>query len=530
MTPPKFYHSLSHNRCRPFAIIVLASCSWADVTLAQDPTPAAAPDVRDTPVAAASGEVKKAAKTTGDAVGETTPATTEKPRNPFRTGESTRSGSSVKRSPFAYDAGDTDAPRQKAARKSGVQAVDTEAEKPEVKSGDREIENKFIAPSFYGRAPQVVTPGVGQYARPKYRYGISFGIGYDDNPNQTPNANLSAVAKPRDRSGFNWVNGHWDAQWLKPRTAFTVNVEAGGDMYWDRSGNSSDFNAKLGMMYINKISPRTQFSANGSFAYLSQPDYSNLYASTSQVAGDYFTGSTKFDLSHRWTPHFSTTTSASVNVLKYATESTTNLSNSYWSFIFGNEFRFQSSPRYTWVAEGRYGLDEYMTNTALNSQTAYILGGLDWISSRRLTGSFRAGASIRSFRTGGDATAPYAEASLNYLTGRHSTLSLNGRYGFEQSTSAGDENLSYRLGLVYQRAFTSRFSGNAGFNFVHSDNNPRTGTSTSSDVYDANVGLQYRLDRHFSIGLRYSYTLQDTSTGTQNFDRNRVMFSASYEY
>ncbi|MEO6785755.1 MAG: DUF5777 family beta-barrel protein, partial [Chthoniobacteraceae bacterium] len=206
------------------------------------------------------------------------------------------------------------------------------------------------------------------------------------------------------------------------------------------------------------------------------------------------------------------------------------LSNSYWAYLFGNEFRFQASSRITWVAEGRYGLDEYISNTTLNSQTAYALGGLDWIASRHLTANFRAGATFRSYSVGGSSSAPYAEVALNYLTGRHSTLSLNGRYGYEQSVSAGDKNLSYRFGLVYQQAFTSRISATTGFNFVHTDYNPRTGASTSTDVYDANIGLQYRLDRHFSLAARYSYTLQDSSSALSNYDRNRVLLSAQYEY
>ena len=284
------------------------------------------------------------------------------------------------------------------------------------------------------------------------------------------------------------------------------------------------------MLYVNKIDQLTQFTANASLAYLSQPDYSNLYSSTSSVAGDYFTGSMKFDLSHRWAPHFSTVTSASVNLLKYVDESTTGLSNSYWTFVFGNEFRFQSSPRLTWVAEARYGLDDYIDNSGLNSQTVYFLGGVDWLASRHVTTTFRAGATVRTFDAGGSATAPYAETSLNYQMGRHSTLTLNGRYGFEQSSSAGDESLSYRLGLLYQQAFTSRFSGNAGFNFIHTDFDPRTGAKSATDVYDVNVGFQYRVDRHFSLGARYSYTFQDSSTGFQTFDRNRIMLSGSYEY
>ena len=518
---------------RPAALIVLLACLWPNVTFGQDaaaPGNSAAaeavtsPAATDVPAAAIDG-----AKTGAAAAGTTKPAATQKPSNPFRTGESARGGGTAKKSPFAYNTGDTDATKTKPARK--FTDPEPEPEKSLLQSGgNEETETRIVAPSFYGRGPQVITPGKGQYARPKYRYGLSVGIGYDDNPDQTPTVNLSAVARPRSRSGFTWVNGHWDAQWLKPRTVFSINLEAGGDFYWDRPNNSSDFNARLGMLYVNKIDPRTQFTANGSFAYLSQPDYSNQFASTSQVAGDYFTGSAKFDLSYRWAPHFSTVTSASVNILKYTTESATQLSNSYWTFVFGNEFRFQSSPRLTWIAEGRYGLDEYISNSALNSQTAYVLGGVDWIASRHMTTTFRAGASFRSYDAGGSSTAPYAEIALNYQMGRHSTLTLNGRYGFEQSSRAGDENLSYRLGLLYQQAFTSRFSGNAGFNFIHTDYNPRAGGSSSTDVFDVNIGLQYRIDRHFSVGTRYSYTLQDSSAGLQNFDRNRVLFSAQYEY
>lgn len=527
---------LPHHRTHTsFAVIVLATCSWAGVTLAQDaaaPAGAAAPEpgspvpATDVPGNAASSAAKGAAKAKDAATGAVDAAKPDK-ASPFRTGESSRS----KKSPFAYNTGDSGEPKKKAARKF----TDPEPQIEETSArilggGDEDGGSRIVAPSFYGRGPQVITPGQGQYARPKYRFGVSVGIGYDDNPDQTPTRSLTPLATPRSRSGFTYVNGHWDAQWLKPRTVFTVNLEAGGNFYWDRTRGGSDFNARLGMLYVNKIDQRTQFTANASFAFLSQPDYSNLYSSTSSVAGDYFTGSVKFDISHRWAPHFSTLTSASVNLLKYVDESTTGLSNSYWSFIFGNEFRFQSSPRLTWIAEARYGLDEYIDRSGLNSQTLYALGGVDWLASRHVTLTTRVGASFRSFDAGGTATAPYAEMSLNYQMGRHSTLTLNGRYGFEQSSSAGDQNLSYRLGLLYQQAFTSRFSGNAGFNFVHTDFDPRTGAKSQTDVFDVNVGLQYRIDRHFSLGARYSYTLQDSSSGFQTFDRNRIMLSASYEY
>lgn len=525
MKPTNFYHTPLKNAYRPFAVIVLAACSWTDVTLAQDAASPVNPAATDASAPPATG----AAVNPSGATGSAPSAAAEKTQSPFRVGESTRAGSAPKKSPFAYESGQSEPRKSKPARK--FTDPDPDAEQPVVKAADsEESETRLVAPNFYGRGPQVVTPGKGQYARPKFRYGLSVGLGYDDNPDQVSNTNLTTVARPRNGSGFTYVNGHWDAQWLKPRTAFTVNLEVGGNFYWDRPGNSSDLNTRLGILYINKLDPRTQLSTNASFAFLSQPDYSNLYASNSQSGGDYFSGSTKFDLSYKWARHFSTVTSASVNLLKYVDEVAGGGTNSFWNFTFGNEFRFQSSPRLTWVIEGRYALDEYINNSNFNSQTASALVGLDWIASRRMTATFRTGASFRSYDAGGSSSAPYAEVSLNYQTGRHSSMTLNARYGYDQSTAAGDENLSYRLGLVYQHAFTSRFSGNAGFNFVHTDYNPRTGASSGSDIYDLNIGFQYRIDRHFSLSTRYSYTLQDTSTGSQDFDRNRVLFSLQYEY
>ena len=531
------YHVPLQQTWKPLALIMLAACSWSDVTFAQAPgapgspapggnTPAPA---TDTPAPVVPGATKDPAKPGSDTTSPDTTAPKEKPSSPFRTGESTRGITPAKKSPFAYDSSvsDSDAPQK--PRRITDRDADTEAPAATRGGGDG-TENRIIAPSFYGRGPQVVTPGQGEYARPKYRFGVSAGIGFDDNPDQIPNATLGVVARPRKGTGFVNVNGHWDAQWLKPRTVFTVNLEAGGDFYFDRPGNSTDANARLALLYVNKLTPRAQFTTNASFAYLSQPDYSNLYASSSIVGGDYFTASTKFDYSYRWSRVFQTLTSASVNLLKYVNDSPTKLSNSYWSFIFGNEFRFISSPRLTWVAEGRYEIDRYIKTSSLDSQTAYILGGMDWVVSRRMNATFRAGASLRSFDAGGSNTAPYTEVSVSYRTGRHSTLTLNGRYGFEQSSAAGDENLSYRLGLIYQQAFTSRLSGNVGFNFIHTNYNPRTGTKSTTDVYDMNLGLQYRIDRHFSLGARYSYTLQDTSTGLQNYDRNRVTLTGQYEY
>ena len=526
---------------RSFALVLLAGCSWAEVTLAQsgadpaNPAPGAG-----APVPANETGSPVPANTTGTGVPATggTPAPGtggveqldgSKPKSPFRFGESeptepsrqrpglsrTRSGSSrtLKRPGLA----DQDQPAEEAAAKP---AADRGEQQPA----------SFVAPGLYGQGQQILTPGQGRLAQPRFRYGLSVANGYDDNTFQSPNVNLAAVAQPRQGTGFTTVSGHWDVQWAKPRTVFTLDVNAGATFYWNRDRHSEDYNNRLAMVIVHRIDQRTQVTANINFSYLSQPDYSNVYASQSAVGGDYITTSSKFDLLHRWGAHFSTNTSVALDLLYYTQGNSGGLSNSYLNYTFGNEFRFSSSPRLTWVLEGRYSLQDYFDNSALNSQTAFFLGGVDWIWSRRLTTTLRAGAALRSFDAGGSATDPYVELSARYQTSRRSSLNLSGRYGFEQQNFVGNRDLSYRLGLVYQHALTYRLSGDLGFNYVHTDSSPATGASSLTDTYDFNAGLQYRINRHFSLGARYFYTQLNSSTGLQDYDRNRFLFSADYDF
>lgn len=535
---------------RRFSLVLLAGCSWAHVTLAQsgsDPAtpapgtgapPAASDQSSPAPIDAVTepGLPATDGKKTGKAKGAATQGTTgvdqsdqPKAKSPFRFGESDASEPGGKRPSLSRSRSGSNSSRT--LSRPGLSAQPDEESVP--KSGSDRTEEQapsFVTPGLYGQGQQVLVPGQGRLAQPKFRYGLSVANGYDDNTFQTPNVNLAAVAQPRQGSGFTTVSGHWDVQWAKPRTVFTLDLNAGVTLYWNRNRDKEDYNNRLAMVYVHRIDPRTQVSANVTFSYLSQPDYSNVYASQNVVGGDYITSSSKFDLLHRWSAHFSTNTSAAVDLLYYTQSNQGGLSNSYVNYTFGNEFRFSSSPRLTWVLEGRYSLQDYFDNSALNSTTAFFLGGVDWIWSRRLTTTLRAGAALRSFDAGGSTTDPYLEASAIYQTSRRSSLSLSTRYGYEQQNFAGTTDLAYRVGLQYRHALTYRLAGDLGFNFIHLDSSPKVGASNSTDTYDFNAGLDYRINRNLSLGARYFYTQLNSSTGQQDYDRNRFIFSANYEF
>ena len=69
-----------------------------------------------------------------------------------------------------------------------------------------------------------------------------------------------------------------------------------------------------------------------------------------------------------------------------------------------------------------------------------------------------------------------------------------------------------------------------GFAYVRTDN---SGTSTfggTTDVYDLNAGLNYKVNRHLSLRANYAYTNWESSTGFGNYDRNRATLSADYDF
>ena len=535
---------------RSFTLVLLAGCSWANVTLAQNgadpaspvpgivPPPAATEVVPPVPAdTTGTGLPATGVKKAGDAGG--TPAVEQleggKVKSPFRFGEpdvtepgSQRPSLSRKRSGSTGSSSSRTLSRRNLS--DSEQPPEESATKLDAEQRSEAQPTSFVAQGLYGQGQQILTPGQGRLAQPRFRYGLSVANGYDDNTFQTPDVSIAPVAQPRQGSGFTTVSGHWDVQWAKPRTVFTLDVNLGATFYWNRDRHSEDYNNRLAMVIVHRIDPRTQVTANVNFSYLSQPDYSNVFASQSAVGGDYITTSTKFDLLHRWAPHFSTNTSVALDLLYYTQSSSGGLSNSYLNYTFGNEFRFSSSPRLTWILEGRYSLQDYIDNSALNSGTAFFLGGVDWIWSRRLTTSVRAGAALRSFDSGGSTTDPYLELSARYQTSRRSSLSVNTRYGYEQQNFVGNRDISYRLGLAYQHALTYRLSGDLGFNLIHTDSTPATGAGSSTNTYDFNAGLQYRLNRHLSLGARYFYTQLNSSTGLQDYNRNRVLFSADYEF
>ena len=196
-----------------------------------------------------------------------------------------------------------------------------------------------------------------------------------------------------------------------------------------------------------------QFTASVNASYQSQPDYTQINTPTNSTSGEYLNVTSKFDLSYRWTPRFSTVTSLGYNRLIFVEKA--SQSGDYAQTTLGTELRYLWSPRFTGVAEGRYSQFRYENNKSLDSGSYLALLGFDIMVTRRATGTVRVGAAMRQFdESGKKATAPYVETTLVYQLGKASVLPWDGRFGFEEPPDANSEVLSLRSSVRVTHSFT----------------------------------------------------------------------------
>ena len=441
----------------------------------------------------------------------------------------------------------------------------------------------FTIPGGYGKPAQQFTAGEGRLARPKFRYTGSVSFGYDDNVFQaptdsdTPDTVLTVLASPgtadRTEVGIG-PNGEvqtvtipgtgaktrkvvipgvagqprigsfltrpsvgFDVQFASRKTLFTFDIRTGADIYWDRPGKDVDYTGSLALMYLRRLTPRLQFTANVGASYQTQPDLSQANTSTRQ-AGAFLSANGKADLTYRFTPRISAVVSASYNAVRY--QETTQQFGDYGETLFGTELRYLFSPRFTLVGEARYGSIAYNTDSTRDAATIYLLLGGDITLSRRFTSTLRLGGNKRTFDESGEsATSPYGELTLRYQLAKATMVSLNGRYGFEAPSNAMSKLLSLRSGINLVQSFSPRLRGTLGFVYVRqttttlpvsTDAGTLPEVSSTNNTVDSTIGFEFNLNRNWTLNANYSYTQAFGTVSFQDYYRNRVFVGAAYDF
>lgn len=315
------------------------------------------------------------------------------------------------------------------------------------------------------------------------------------------------------------------------RTPWSVGADFGVLNYLDDTpgADSTFYNARVVLNLAHQASQRLKVANNFYLTYEVEPDYA-IGASTGLRNGQYFYGYESFAVSYAWSERLSTTTSYTLDGIRYEDGEVGRFEDRL-SHVIAQQFGYALNRRTKLVAEYRYRITDY--DTATNDYTShYILTGIDQAWSERTTGSLRAGVELyQSDRVG--ETAPYFEIGVDHATSRKTNVHFYGAVGFDGAELGDyDSRYAYRSGVTATHRVTDRFSVNGGLHYVYSDyeGNGTTTTNVSEQQVNASAGLAYRLWNSVSMDAAYSYTLLSSDDAVREYNRNRVSLGLSAQF
>jgi opacity protein-like surface antigen len=314
-----------------------------------------------------------------------------------------------------------------------------------------------------------------------------------------------------------------------PTTPWNVMLDLGVIHYLDEVPRFDDtfYNARVAFNILHRMSERLTVTDNFYLAYEAQPNFATG-ASTAVFNGQYLYGFNNFNVSYAWSERFSTTTSHTIDILSYDDEFT-SLAEDRISNLVAQQFSFAMTRRTSLVAEYRYRNTNYRYRSDVDSQSHFLLAGVDHAWSERFSGSFRAGAEFfRSDRTRN--TAPYAEIALNYQVARQTSAQWFGSLGFDGAElGAFDSRYALRTGLNVDHRINKRLGVNGGLAYSYSEfEGP--GTEVSEHALSLSAGLSYYILENVALDARYSYSVLRSSDALREFDRNNVSLGVTASF
>jgi hypothetical protein len=341
-------------------------------------------------------------------------------------------------------------------------------------------------------------------------------MGYDDNATLTPSGEGSLFVGENVVLTYNRARG--------PTQFYMLGIGR-FNQYFNVSRNDVDGNVTMSLTH--NFSTRLSLYASVYAAYQSAPNFrSNV--GPENVISDHFYTNDIFSLTYHWFPRFSMITSYTFNRVKYAQASIGN-SQDRVDNTFGEKFQFSLTRRTNLIGEYRFETVNYDT-AATDSNTHFILAGIDHNLTEHLIVHARAGESFRSLENEGSMGSPYFESAVDYVSSNHS-LRWTSSYGFESPTAVGvTTTKTWRTGLNLAYGLTSRFSSTTGIYYHHDENTGGTGSSGSRDSFDLTAGLRYTINKHFDLHVDYNHTTLSSLGSTPGYSRNSYFGGVTYTY
>lgn len=290
-------------------------------------------------------------------------------------------------------------------------------------------------------------------------------------------------------------------------------------------------NARFTLDFVKAISPRLTIADSFYIAYENEPDYV-IGGNVPRGNRQYLYGYNNLSVSYAWTPRFSTVTSYTLTGIWYEDDDYyADGSRDYLFHIFGNQFRYALSKTTTLTLEYRYGFTQYDKNEAAESETHYILAGIDQVFSPRLTGSLRVGAELRDYDgPQRDRDRPYLEGAITYRAGKNTILRWYHHLGANDGDLAGFyEGYGYRTGLTLTHRVSEPLTLKLALHYIHQEysDSPYGWADEEDDTFAGSIGIDYRVWRNIGVNANYQYTTTSSDNIGRDYERHRVSFGVT---
>jgi hypothetical protein len=356
---------------------------------------------------------------------------------------------------------------------------------------------------------------------PRLQIFTQFHTGYDDNFRTRPQA-----------EGAWFTDEQVTLSYRAPSQNMQLSVIGGGGAV-NYLGERTDANGFLDLSFARKLSRRMTLNASLDARYLSEPDVTSNIG-PNRFSGSYFKTDDRLWLDYELTRRLSTVTSYNFELIRYQDQARATTSDRQQHTI-GEQLRFDLTRTAVLTGEYRVLLVNYVT-APNDSTTQFLLAGMQYRFSPRFHGQFQAGASIRSFETGGTQAKPDFEGSLDYALGRRSSLSWTGSYSVgEQSEVGAVTRTTLQTGLQLNYSFTGRISSSLAFHYRHNVNEPgvvltTSGPTVAEDLYYLSLSARYRFSSRLAFDTSFAHTELITGQAFREYTRNRYTVGLSFRF
>ncbi|GAB1488567.1 hypothetical protein MASR2M8_10120 [Opitutaceae bacterium] len=320
---------------------------------------------------------------------------------------------------------------------------------------------------------------------------------------------------------------------LTQQTFFSGSYKLSYDYIEDRPGDSTVDSHDLSLRLAHAFRPGTTIDLTEAFQISRNPE-SLLAGIALNVDQSFRRNQIDGRLDHTLNPKLAASIKA--RAIHYAYDNgalANNLDRAEW--LFGLSGAYALLPETKVAAEYRFQDVAYDTGGATKDKDShFLLVGVDYKPSSKLTASARLGAEFRSRAAEPGEDAPYAEFSGKYDYGEQGYVSAGYVYTLEETSNVAlyTDTQVHRLFVNVQHAFSPAFVGSGSINYEPSTLQGRRSISPDRDETTVRLGLAltYVARRNWAITATADFDDVSSDDVSRGMDRTRYGVSARYQF